>query len=145
MVDTNAPPSTRVRAADSVLDHAKQAIVIEDVEVRVAALEEAAELSKIEEGTMTTINLLRRLEALEQQFTSEPIVLLMPDGRTETLPGHSDYVLDLLGRAVREDRTPKMELIAQSKSSREPGGAHMIDLARALLNGPAEDPSRQPA
>ena len=46
MVDTNAPPSTRVRAADSVLDHAKQAIVIEDVEVRVAALEEAAELSK---------------------------------------------------------------------------------------------------
>ena len=46
MVDTNAPPSTRVRAADSVLDHAKQAIEIEDVEVRVAALEQAAELSK---------------------------------------------------------------------------------------------------
>ena len=46
MVDTNAPPSTRVGAADSVLDHAKQAIEIEDVEVRVAALEQAAELSK---------------------------------------------------------------------------------------------------
>jgi hypothetical protein len=46
MVDTNMPPSTRVRAADSVLDHAKQAIEIEDVEVRVAALEQAAELSK---------------------------------------------------------------------------------------------------
>jgi hypothetical protein len=46
MVDTNAPPSVRVRAADSVLDHAKQAIEIEDVEVRVAALEQAAELSK---------------------------------------------------------------------------------------------------
>jgi hypothetical protein len=46
MVDTNAPASTRVRAADSVLDHAKQAIEIEDVEVRVAALEQAAELSK---------------------------------------------------------------------------------------------------
>ncbi len=46
MVDANAPPSTRVRAADSVLDHAKQAIEIEDVEVRVAALEQAAELSK---------------------------------------------------------------------------------------------------
>jgi hypothetical protein len=46
MVDTNAPPSTRVRAADSVLDHAKQAIEIEDVEVRVAALEQAAELTK---------------------------------------------------------------------------------------------------
>jgi hypothetical protein len=48
MVDANTPPSTRVRAADSVLDHAKQAIEIEDVEVRVAALEQAAELSKQE-------------------------------------------------------------------------------------------------
>jgi hypothetical protein len=46
MVDTNAPPSVRVRAADSVLDHAKQAIEIEDVELRVAALAQAAELSK---------------------------------------------------------------------------------------------------
>lgn len=46
MVDTNAPASTRVRAADSVLDHASKAIEIEDVEVRVAALEQAAELSK---------------------------------------------------------------------------------------------------
>ena len=39
MLDMNAPASTRVRAADSVLDHAKQAIEIEDIEVRVAALE----------------------------------------------------------------------------------------------------------
>ena len=46
MVDTNTPPSVRVRAADSVLDHAKQAIEIEDVEVRVAALEQASEVSK---------------------------------------------------------------------------------------------------
>jgi hypothetical protein len=46
MLDPNALASTRVRAADSVLDHAKQAIEIEDVEVRVAALEQAAELAK---------------------------------------------------------------------------------------------------
>jgi hypothetical protein len=46
MVDTNTPPSTRVRAADSILDHAKQAIEVEDVEVRVTALEQATELSK---------------------------------------------------------------------------------------------------
>jgi hypothetical protein len=46
MVDQNSPPSVRVRAADSVLDHASKAIEIEDVEVRVAALEQAAELSK---------------------------------------------------------------------------------------------------
>lgn len=84
-------------------------------------------------------NLRRRLEALEQQLTNEPIVLLMPDGRTETLSGHNDHVRDLLGRALHGDRTPEMELIAQSVSSREPDGAHMIDLARALLDGPNED------
>ena len=46
MVDPNVPASVRVRAADSVLDHSKQAIEIKDVEVRVAALEQAAEQRK---------------------------------------------------------------------------------------------------
>jgi hypothetical protein len=46
MVDSNAPYSVRVRAADSVLNHARHSIEIEDVEVRVRALEEAAELRK---------------------------------------------------------------------------------------------------
>ena len=46
MVDPNAPAATRVRAADRVLDHAKQAIVSEDIEVRLAALEQAAEAPK---------------------------------------------------------------------------------------------------
>jgi len=46
MVDTTAPHSTRVRAADSVLDHAAKAIEIEDVEVRVTALERAVEIAK---------------------------------------------------------------------------------------------------
>ena len=93
---------------------------------------------------MNTIKLRRRLDALEEQLTSEPIVLLMPDGRTETLPGHNDYVLGLLGLAVRGERTPEMELIARSVSFREPAGAHMIDLVRALLNGPIEV-SQRPA
>lgn len=46
MVDANAPASARVRAADRVLDRAKQAIEIEDIEVRLAALEQAADLAK---------------------------------------------------------------------------------------------------
>jgi hypothetical protein len=90
---------------------------------------------------MRTVNLRRRLEALEKNLSSgDLIVLLMPDGRTETLPGHNDYVLNLLGRAVGEDRTPEMDLVARSVGSTEPGGAHMIDLVRALLNGPIENP-----
>jgi transposase-like protein len=46
MVDTSAPHSTRVRAADSVLDHSAKAIEIEDIEARVSELERAAEQAK---------------------------------------------------------------------------------------------------
>ena len=43
MVDPSTPASTRVRAADSVLDHSAKAIEIEDIEARVAELERSAE------------------------------------------------------------------------------------------------------
>jgi hypothetical protein len=39
MVDPTTPASTKVRAADSVLDHSAKAVEIEDIEVRVAELE----------------------------------------------------------------------------------------------------------
>lgn len=83
------------------------------------------------------ITLNRRLAALEKDLCSnEKIMLLMPDGRTETLPDQD--TVRLLGCAVDGERTPEMELIARSVSSTEPGGAHMIDLTRALLNSPTE-------
>jgi hypothetical protein len=90
------------------------------------------------------MNLSKRLEALEkgQELAGESIILLyMPDGRSETLAGHNDYALDLFIGATRRERTPELELIAQSVSSTEPGGSHMIDLVRASLNGP-QDGSR---
>jgi hypothetical protein len=46
MVDPAAPASTKVRAADSVLDHSAKSIELEDVEARVAELERIAEVSK---------------------------------------------------------------------------------------------------
>ena len=46
MVDPTTPASTKVRAADSVLGHAAKAIEIEDIEVRVAALEEATQRAR---------------------------------------------------------------------------------------------------
>jgi transposase-like protein len=46
MVDPNAPAASRVRAADSVLDHAAKAIELEDMEARLAALERSAEALK---------------------------------------------------------------------------------------------------
>jgi hypothetical protein len=43
MLDAATPPSTRVRAADSIIDHTAKAIELEDMEARVAELERAAE------------------------------------------------------------------------------------------------------
>ena len=42
MVDPNVPAAVRLRAADCVFAHAAKAIELEDIEVRVAALEGAA-------------------------------------------------------------------------------------------------------
>jgi len=46
MLDPATPPATRVRAADNILDHTTRAIEIQEVEARVAALEQAAENQK---------------------------------------------------------------------------------------------------
>ncbi len=83
------------------------------------------------------MNLRRRLATLEKGLIGgEPIVLRMPDGRSEILRGN---VLELLSHVVRGDRTPEVEMIAQSISATEPDGAHLVDLARALLNSPYTD------
>ena len=47
MVDPATPPSVRVPAADSIFNHAAKAIEIEDIEARVAALEQAATSGKV--------------------------------------------------------------------------------------------------
>ena len=46
MVEPGTPPSTKVRAADSILDHSAKAIELEDIEARVAELERTAEMSR---------------------------------------------------------------------------------------------------
>jgi hypothetical protein len=46
MVDPTTPASTKVRAADTILNHTKKAVELEDVEARLAELERAAEENK---------------------------------------------------------------------------------------------------
>ena len=48
MVDPNTPASSKVRAADSILDHSAKAIEIEDIEARISELERAAEGLKLD-------------------------------------------------------------------------------------------------
>jgi len=50
MVDPMTPASTKVRAADSVLDHSGKAIEVEDIEVRVAELERSLGESPAQRG-----------------------------------------------------------------------------------------------
>ena len=85
------------------------------------------------------MNIRRRLELLEKQLTSKPILLLMPDGRIEKLRGRRYHVLDLFRSACNGERTPELELIAQSVSSVEPGGGHMLDLVRGVLANPPKN------
>lgn len=50
MIDASTPASVRVRAADSIFNHAAKAIEIEDIEARLSELERAAEASKQAKG-----------------------------------------------------------------------------------------------
>jgi len=46
MVDQSSPASTRVRAAECIINQGAKAIEIEDIDARVSELERAAELTK---------------------------------------------------------------------------------------------------
>src|SRR5271165_2044118 len=81
----------------------------------------------------------RRIESLEKQHLRDPIVLQMPDGRIVTLPIRGGYLFNLVLRVLAGDRTPEMELIAQSTSCFEPGGGHMLDIVRAFWPEPKRD------
>lgn len=88
------------------------------------------------------VKLHRRIEALEKGLISEPTILLMPDGSTVSINGPGDYLADLMGTAFGgENISPKqveqLEMIRRCKGSKEPGGAHLVDLIRAFLLGPA--------
>jgi len=50
MLDAATPPATKVRAADSILDHTTKAIEIEGLEARLTELERAAEANKGRSG-----------------------------------------------------------------------------------------------
>ena len=85
---------------------------------------------------------------LEKGFSTEPTVLIMPDGRIASINRPGDYLMQLLGVAVGgEHVSPQqaahLDLIRRCRASKEPGGGHMVDLIRALLLGPVGAEQRQ--
>jgi hypothetical protein len=94
------------------------------------------------------MNFARRLRALEIRMNTvaEPVTLYFADGSTSELHGGPGFVVSLLGCVFGKadsgsEEAFQLDLIRRSVASKEPCGAHMIDLIRAFLNGPAEEPT----
>jgi hypothetical protein len=64
--------------------------------------------------------------------------LFFDDGSSVQISGRGDYILNLCAAAARGERSQEIELIVRSVRSEEPGGGHMLDLVRAIINGPAD-------
>jgi len=92
-------------------------------------------------------NQRKRLEQLEARLGSltEVVTLYFGDNSTVGLKGKRDFVFRLLGRVFEvsdpgSEDARRLELIRRSVASREPGGGHLTDLIRALLNSPLTKP-----
>jgi hypothetical protein len=87
------------------------------------------------------MRLEKRIRALEARLVSDPVVLQFADGSTKEICGRGDFLLDLFcGACSGSDLGPahaaQLELIRQSVGAQEPGGGHMVELIRSLLNSP---------
>ena len=90
------------------------------------------------------MNIRRRIEALEKRLISEPTLLFMPDGRTASIPGRSEYLLKLLVVAARgantsPEQAAQLDLIRRSTGARESGGGRLIELIRCCVRGPGQE------
>ena len=89
------------------------------------------------------MNIRRRIETLEKRLISEPTLLFMPDGKTASIPGRSEYLLKLLVVAARGNVSPEqaaqLDLIRRSTGARESGGGRLIELIRCCVRGPGQE------
>ena len=89
------------------------------------------------------MNLRRRLAALEKRLISEPILLMMPDNSTASIPGRVD-LLNLLVVAARgvdigPEQAERLDLIRRSTSAIQPDGGRLVELIRCCVLGPREE------
>ena len=89
------------------------------------------------------MNLRRRLAALEKRLISEPILLMMPDNSTASIPGRVD-LLNLLVVAARgvdigPEQAERLDLIRRSTSAIQPDGGRLVELIRCCVLGPVKE------
>jgi hypothetical protein len=84
----------------------------------------------------------KRIQSLEQALQLEPTVLFFADGSTAELRGslHFGRLCRAMGdeKSASPDEQAALGLIRRSVRCQEPGGAHMIELLRAILLSPNE-------
>lgn len=87
------------------------------------------------------MNLNQRLQRLEAQFVSDPIVLWLTDGSIRQISYRGRALLNLFMAALSEENcTPEMEQhlnwIRDATAHHNPEGGQMMDLIRMVLNAP---------
>jgi hypothetical protein len=90
------------------------------------------------------VNLRRRIAALERRLIVEPILLMMPDNSTASIPGRSDHLLNLLVVAARgvnisPEHAAQLDLIRRSTDAMQPDGGRLVELIRLCVLGPREE------
>jgi hypothetical protein len=84
-------------------------------------------------------NIERRLAMLEHRLGGGGITLLFEDGSSRIIPlPPGRDACDLFADVMRNPDGEEASAIGRSVSEVEPGGSRMIELCRALLNGPSE-------
>ena len=89
------------------------------------------------------MNLRRRIAALERRLIVEPVLLMMPDGSTASIPGRSD-LLNLLvvaarGANISPEQAAELDLIRRSTTAMQPDGGRLVELIQCCLRGPREE------
>ncbi|MGA2738550.1 MAG: hypothetical protein ABSG65_14030 [Bryobacteraceae bacterium] len=92
------------------------------------------------------MRLEKRIRALEARMLADPVILYFADGTTREICGRAEYLLRLFCAATGgEDLNPRqaaeLDLIRDSVGEGGASCAHMTQLIRCFLHGPAEEPS----
>jgi hypothetical protein len=86
------------------------------------------------------MSLERSLKTLEDRLVTDPITIHYEDGSTATIPSRTkgkDHAVELLGAALRRERTRELDLLASAVKIEEPSG-HLCELASAIFRSPVD-------
>jgi hypothetical protein len=95
------------------------------------------------------MRLEKRIQALEAQMLSDPVVLHFADGSTESLTGPRYFLLDLLSGAssgnLSLQQAAQLDRIRKCVFAQEPGGGRMVELMQSVMGSVEESEDACPA